>query len=123
MSLQGRHVLVVEDEPVLAMMLEELLLDAGAQVVGPAASVGEALALIDAHVIEVALLDVTLRHERSDLVADTLRQRGVPYVLATGHRAPQGVDPAVVPVLHKPYRFPEVETALLAALRSTASRA
>ncbi len=118
MSLQGKRVLVVEDETLLAMMLEDVLTDAGAHVVGPAATVEQAMGLIDSQVIDVALLDVYLRDQRSDSVAETLRQRGVPYVLATGYNNPHGAELASAPTLRKPYRFEEVEAALLSALES-----
>lgn len=121
MKLQGKRVLVVEDEVLLAMMLEDVFTDAGAHVVGPAATVEQALALIEAEVIDVALLDVCLRDQRSDPVAEILRQRGVPYVLATGYNNPQGAELASAPTLQKPYRFVEVEAALLAALQAKAS--
>ncbi len=121
MSLQGKRVLVVEDEVVLAMMLEDVFADAGAHVVGPAATVEQAIALVASQAIDVALLDVCLRDQRSDPVAEALRQRGVPYVLATGYSNPHGAELADGPTLHKPYRFDQVEAALLAALRSRAS--
>ncbi len=118
MSLQGKRVLVVEDEALLAMMLEDVFSDAGAHVVGPAATVEQAIALIASQVIDVALLDVCLRDQRSDPVAETLRERGVPYVLATGYNNPHGAELASAPTLRKPYRFEEVEAALLSALES-----
>ncbi len=123
MSLQGKYVLIVEDEVVLAMMLEDLFSDAGAHVVGPAATVEQAIALIDSQTIDVALLDVCLRDQRSDPVAEALRQRGVPYVLATGYSSPYGAELADGPTLHKPYRFAQVEAALLAALQGKATDA
>jgi len=116
MSLQGKRVLVVEDEVLLAMMLEDVFSDAGAHVVGPAATVEQAIALIASEVIDVALLDVCLRDQRSDPVAETLRQRGVPYVLATGYNNPHGAELASAPTLRKPYQFEQVEAALLSAL-------
>ena len=123
MSLQGKRVLVVEDEVVLAMMLEDLFADAGAHVVGPAATVEQAIALIDSQAIDVALLDVFLRDQLSDPVAEALRQRGVPYVLANGYSNPPGAELADAPILHKPYRFDQVEAALIAALLARASDA
>lgn len=120
MSLQGKHILVVEDETLLAMMLEDVFSDAGAHVVGPAATVEQAMALVASELIDVALLDVCLRDQRSDPVAATLRQRGVPYVLATGYNDPDGAGLASAPTLRKPYRFQEVEAALIAALNASA---
>lgn len=123
MNLQGKRVLVVEDEVVLAMMLEDLFSDVGAHVVGPAATVEQAIALIESQGIDVALVDVCLRDQRSDSVAECLRKRGVPYVLATGYSNPLGAELADAPTLCKPYRFSQVEAALIAALLSRASDA
>ena len=116
MNLHGKRVLIVEDEVLLSMMLEDVFLEAGAHVVGPAATVEQAMALIDSQPIDVALLDVCLRDQRSDPVAKTLRERGVPYVLATGYNNPDGAELASAPTLRKPYRFEEVEAALIEAL-------
>ena len=116
MNLQGKRVLIVEDEVLLSMMLEDVFSDAGAQVVGPAATVEQAMALIAAEVIDVALLDVFLRDQRSDPVAEILRQRGVPYVLATGYNNPEGAELASAPTLQKPYRLDQLEASLIAAL-------
>lgn len=123
MSLRGTRVLVVEDEVLLSMMLEDVLSDAGAHVVGPAATVEQAITLIASEKIDVALLDVWLRDKRSDPVAETLRQRGVPYVLATGYNNPDGAELASAPTLPKPYRFEQLQAALIAALHATVSEA
>lgn len=118
MNLQGKRVLVVEDEVLLAMMLEDVFTDAGAHVIGPTGTVEQAIALIDSEVIDVALLDVCLRDKRSDPVAEVLRKRGVPYVLATGYNNPRGAELASAPTLQKPYRFEQVEAALIAAMQA-----
>lgn len=87
-TLRGLRILVVEDEYLLAMDLERELRDAGAEVVGPAASVAAALRLIDGdHVLDGALLDVNLGGEPIFPVADALLGRGVPVVLTTGYDA------------------------------------
>jgi CheY-like chemotaxis protein len=57
----GRRVLLVEDEPIVAWLLKDMLVDLGCSVVGPAADVNQALAMIDAESIDVAVLDVNLR--------------------------------------------------------------
>ncbi len=122
MNLQGKRVLIVEDEILLSMMLEDIFSDAGAHVIGPAATVEQAIALIAAEVIDVALLDVCLRDQRSDPVAEILRQRGVPYVLATGYHNPQGAELASAPTLTKPYRLDQLEAALVTALLANENR-
>ena len=105
-TLNGRRILVVEDEALVAMLVEDALADAGATVIGPAATVAEALALLEreAQVPHAAVLDLNLAGETSTPVADVLAARGVPFVVATGYGAsglPAGH--ADVPVLAKPY--------------------
>jgi CheY-like chemotaxis protein len=80
----GRHILVVEDELMILLMIEEMLADLGASVT-VAATVNEALAKIDAQVFDVATLDLNLDGNKSYPVADTLAARGVPFVFATGY--------------------------------------
>lgn len=85
-SLRGRHVLIVEDEYLLADDLSDALSDVGAKVVGPAGSIEQATALIlSREPIDVAILDVNLRGEMVFPVADALRQRGIPFAFATGY--------------------------------------
>ena len=78
-------VLVVEDEFLLAMDLELLLERRGYRVLGPAATVAEALRLLDGGVPDAALLDVNLRGETVTPVAARLRALGVPFVLASAY--------------------------------------
>ena len=78
------HILIVEDEPLIAMMLTDWIIELGKQPVGPARSVSEALALIDKTPIDGAVLDVNLGHERCDAVAERLMERRIPFVLTTG---------------------------------------
>ncbi|MBX9701188.1 MAG: response regulator [Acetobacteraceae bacterium] len=103
--LKGRRILVVEDEALVAMLVEDALLDAGASVLGPAATVAEALALLGREAPpDAAVLDLNLAGETSTPVADALAARGLPFVIATGYGA-SGLPPghADVPVLAKPY--------------------
>ena len=82
----GRLVLVVEDEFLIAMDLERLLRRHGWRVLGPAATVDQALRLLrDGETPDVALLDVNLRGELVTPVAAELRARGVPFVLASAY--------------------------------------
>ena len=115
-SLAGRRVLVVEDETLVAMLIEDTLLDAGAQVLGPVSTVAEALALVERELPDLAVLDLNLAGETSEPIADVLRDRGVPFVVASGY-GPSGVPAkhAGVPVLAKPYA-PEDLTAALVRL-------
>jgi len=106
--LKGTRILVAEDEVVIAMMLEDTLIDAGALVLGPVISVRDALRMVDMALgdggISAAVLDVQLRDGKAIRVADLLRERGVPFLFATAYDG----NPAVegyggVPVLCKPY--------------------
>jgi CheY-like chemotaxis protein len=94
-ALQGRRLLVVEDEYIVATDLAQRLEDAGAEVVGPVASVPDALDLVEAQGtrLDGAVLDVNLGGEQVYPVADALIDRGVPFVLATGYDA-SAISPA-----------------------------
>jgi CheY-like chemotaxis protein len=82
-------VLVAEDEFLLAMDLGLLLEGHGYRVLGPAATVAEALRLLDGATPDAALLDVNLRGEMVTPVADRLRALGVPFVLASAYDRPE----------------------------------
>lgn len=104
MSAVIRKVLVVEDEALVAMLVEDALLDAGFQVLGPAATVEEALSLLNGERPDAVVLGLNLAGETSTPVADLLASRGIPYVIATGYGAsglPPGHQQAMV--LAKPY--------------------
>lgn len=99
-----RRVLVIEDEALVAMLVEDALLDAGFQVLGPAATVEEAFRFLEGERPDAVVLDLNLAGETSTPVADLLAARGIPYVIATGYGAsglPPGHQNAMV--LAKPY--------------------
>jgi CheY-like chemotaxis protein len=99
-----RSVLIVEDEPLIAMMLEDFLDSLGHKVAGTCESVSEALARVDQGGFDVAIVDIHLKGEQVWPVADRLVERGVPYVLATGgHIDPPPAAHAAVPILAKPF--------------------
>ncbi|HRK95605.1 MAG TPA: response regulator [Rhodospirillales bacterium] len=109
--LAGRRILLVEDEFIVAAMLEDILTGLGAVVVGPAYRLGEGLRLAEEEAIDVAILDVNIEGERSDAIADALAARSIPFVLATGYGDGEGRHGAQV--LTKPYT-PQMLTAALA---------
>ncbi len=116
----GPRVLIVEDEPLLAETLSDLLVDAGCQPVGPAANVGEALRLIEQSPIDVAILDIRLMHETSFPVAYALRRRGIPLMFLTAYqRRNLPVDLSDAVLIEKPFKAP----VLLAAVRRALSPA
>ncbi len=84
MKLDGHHVLIVEDEILIAMDLADIVRDAGAEVVGLAGSTQQAMSLIGTHCITVAILDVQLGKENSDEVANRLGISNIPFIFHTG---------------------------------------
>ena len=107
------RILVLDDEPLIAMMMEEWLAELGCETVGPASSVPSALGLIEGTAIDGAILDVSLGNEESYSVADALRERGVPFAFATGREA-NGVAVRFkdVLILLKPFDFAEVKVVI-----------
>jgi len=103
-GLDGRRVLVVEDEPLVALDIATTLEDAGCEVVGPAATLQEALDLAEAQTVDAAVLDGNLRGESSHPVAALLFARSVPVIYVTGYSSlPSGV-PEGAHLLSKPLR-------------------
>lgn len=109
-----RSILIVEDEPLIAMMLEDFLETLGHKVVASCDSVDAALEHVAAGGFEVAILDVSLKDGRKVWpVADRLAAAGTPFVLATGgHVDPPPAAHAGAPVLAKPYTIDAIEPAL-----------
>jgi CheY-like chemotaxis protein len=104
--LSGRHVLVVEDEMMILMIIEDMLAELGCESVTAAATVDQALALIDTRTFDAALLDMNLNGNKSHDVADALAARGVPFVFSTGYSALNIRDDyRNRPVLKKPFPY------------------
>ncbi|MCX2894296.1 response regulator [Stenotrophomonas lactitubi] len=123
-ALQDLRVLVVENDEMSAALLQMQLVQSGALVVGLAASVAEALRVLEETAPDVALLDYRLaRNETSEPVAAALTARGVPFVLATGMAAeqlPVAMQSGVL--LIKPYLSVDLSKALVRAVgRSSAN--
>ena len=115
--LSGRRILVVEDETLILMMIEGMLTDMGCESVTAAATVDKALAAIDAQVFDAAMLDMNMNGNTSELVADALVARGVPFVYCTGNNSHKLMDVSHnKPVLKKPFndeQLVEIFTRLL----------
>jgi len=108
-----RRVLLVEDEIFVVWLLEDMLADLGCAVVGPASSVNQALAMIDAEAIDAAVLDVNLNGQMSYPIADALAARGVPFVFSTGYDKDTLLDGyRIFPVLQKPFHRSQLSVVL-----------
>jgi DNA-binding response OmpR family regulator len=110
------RILIVDDEPLIAMLVEAWIVDMGHEPVGPAASLSEAKALIEAD-FDAAIVDLTLGAESGRPIAEALAARGVPFAYATGQAEAQLDDlPRASGVLLKPYSFEAFETVVRAML-------
>jgi CheY-like chemotaxis protein len=108
-ALEGARVLVVEDEYLVAALIENILESAGCIVLGPIPRVPEALDAVDHDDYDAAVLDVNLAGERINPVADALSERDVPFMFVTGYGAnalPRKY--AERPHIGKPFRMAEL---------------
>lgn len=116
--LSGRRVLVVEDESLVAMLLETILGDLGCAVVGPASNVGDGLRAVAGETeLDAALLDVNVAGQEVFPIAEALTARGVPFVFSTGY-GESGL-PAHWrgrPTVQKPFTDAAIRDALMKAL-------
>ena len=111
-----RSILIVEDEPLIAMMLEDFLDSLGHKVKGTCETVECALEEVEKGGFDLAILDVNLKGENVWPVATRLREKNVPFVLATGgHVDPPPAEFNSVPVIEKPYTIDRVNPAINAA--------
>lgn len=104
------RVLILEDEALVAMLIEDQLIELGYEVVGPAATTSQAIALCEVEEIDGAILDVNLGGgRRSDAVAQWLHERDIPFVWLTGYGT-AGIDGRFsdVAVLQKPFTIREL---------------
>jgi CheY-like chemotaxis protein len=114
-----RRILVVEDEAMVALQLKALLESLGHSLVGPAASLEQALALIQSDEIDAALLDLKLADGDSIPAAEVLLKRNIPFAFTTGF-GPEALPGQLhaVPWLAKPYRDEDVHALIATLLRA-----
>jgi DNA-binding response OmpR family regulator len=116
---EGRSILIVEDEPLIAMMLEDFLDSLGHEVRGTCDNVQSALDAVEKGGFDLAILYVNLKGESVWPVASRLRERKVPFVIATGgHVDPPPAEFNNAPVIEKPYTVDRVSPAIEAAFAS-----
>ncbi len=116
--LQGLRVLVVEDETLVAMLIEEYLADFGCVVAGSVRRVAKGLQVLKDLEVDAAVLDLNVAGESVSPIADVLGQRNVPFIFASGYGI-KGVEErwAGRPVLQKPFSAKELHAALLACVQ------
>jgi CheY-like chemotaxis protein len=122
-DLHGLHLLLVEDEYLLALGLAEAASDLGAEVFGPVASVQDALALVQKlPELDAAVLDINLGNATIYPVADALRARGVPFFFSTASEPVQLPERfRDVPVCRKPFDVAVFRAALRGLRRARAA--
>ncbi len=111
------RVLIVEDEAAISILMEDMLIDFGTEIVGPAARMADAIRLAREADVDLGVLDINLAGEATYPVADVLRARGIPFVFATGYNLsalPESFRGS--PTLQKPFTFSTFEETLKAAL-------
>jgi len=115
--LQGLRVSVVEDETLVAILLEDMLTDLGCEVLWTAHRVPKALDLVVQSTPDVAVLDVNIAGDEVYPVAEALAERNVPFVFATGYGARGLNDPwRDRPIVQKPFQVEHLSRSLLTAL-------
>jgi len=110
-------VLIIEDEPLLALEMEEALQKAGFAIAGIAGSCPKALSVLDGRDCDLAILDANLRGSCVEPVVAALKARGKPYLLISGYNRnhlPKGMQAA--PFLPKPFE-PDALVRALDSLR------
>jgi len=121
-ELNGLRILVVEDEAAISLLLEDMLLDFGCEVIGPAARLAAALDAVERETVDLAILDVNVAGEPIYPVAEALAQRQIPFVFSTGYGS-AGIKDAYRdrPVLQKPFAQHDLKQKLLIARGNGAS--
>jgi CheY-like chemotaxis protein len=116
-ELVGRRVFVIEDEPMVSLLLEDFLFDIGCEVVATASRFNEALEKVDSTAFDVAILDMNLNGQQTLPIAEEFARREKRFVFATGYALPS-VPGALkkVPVLQKPFRQEDLARAISEAL-------
>jgi CheY-like chemotaxis protein len=112
-----RYILIVEDEPLISMMLEDFIQSLGHAVTATCESVAEALAAVDRGGCDLAILDINLKGETVWPVARALKAQGTPFILSSGGfvDAPPA-EFANIPMIEKPYTIDRVAPVIDEAL-------
>jgi CheY-like chemotaxis protein len=121
-SERKHRILVVEDEAMVSMLLEDMVLDCGGEIVGPVARFNDALELAHQAEFGVAVLDLNLNGTLSYPIAEVIREHGIPVIFATGYGADGLLDRfSDCPTLQKPFSQQDFAEAVAAACREEAA--
>lgn len=118
-SLEGKQVLVVEDELLIALLIVDMLAEEGCGVVGPFSTVESALDAAQTERFDLALLDVNLAGEKVFPVAEALSARKIPFMFLTGYGDTAIPGKMLRNVCCKPFRGPELRGMLTATLAAS----
>ena len=118
-ALSGKSVLIVEDDAIIAEGAFDTLTDAGARPFRPCATIIDALNLINAETVDIALVDVNLNGMRSHAVMQALNAKSIPFVAATAYQIAASLGGPRV-ILEKPYTPEKLCSAMEAALAAPA---
>jgi CheY-like chemotaxis protein len=112
------QILVVEDESMVAMMIEDMLEDLGHKVIATSGRMPDASKLVSDSIADLTILDVNLNGEETYPLADSLAARQIPFIFATGYGA-SGIKSewSGVPVLQKPFQSRELAQAINLAIQ------
>ena len=114
---KARRVLVVEDEPILAMNIEDMLTELGHLVTATATRIDKALSLAEGGEFNLAALDINLAGSNTFQVAAILRRRGIPFIFTSGYGADDLVDGyRRAHLLTKPFGLNDLEHMIALAL-------
>lgn len=119
-DLAGLKAFIVEDEGPVALLIEDMIIDLGCEIVASAAELGKACEIARTAAVDFALLDLNLNGSSALPVAHILRERGIPFVFSTGY----GVSGASeefdsYPTLAKPFIANDLREIVLRALART----
>ena len=115
----GVRVLIIEDETLIALLLEDMLSDLGYTIVGSVSTVEAALEMLNGTQPSLAILDINLGGEKSYAVAEALAKHEVPFIFSTGYADGRLETPwQDRPILQKPFGQEQLAEAVTAALKA-----
>jgi DNA-binding response OmpR family regulator len=114
------RILVVEEEPTIAIMLDDALSDFGYHVLGPVENLKAAIYLAATEHIDAAVVDSNFDGQIADAVADKLTERGIPFVFVNGHIRMFSLNYCEIPPLQKPFTTDDLQRTIMRLLQQTA---